>query len=190
MLESLISSRVRREVLRSVLLHPDPQTDYPRGLAAKLKLSYMPVQQELRLLLAAGIVRVQPTAGRHVYVADPTYPLFPELCALFKKSERLLAAPRLPTFVQKTVAYLGAQLPAQSQVYLFGSRATGKASKASDWDIGFLTKEPLPLTRYLGMKSRVRDMAWPHRIDVVDFQRVTPQFRELAMRHAKAIGHR
>ena len=188
MLEHLIPSTIRCKLLQSLLLQPDTETDYPRALAIKLQLSYMPVQRELKHFHTAGIVRVERMGNRHIYTMNRAYPLYRELKNLFKKASNTANAVDLPPRVNAAIAYARSQLPAKSQILLFGSRATGEARSSSDWDIGLLTPEQLPLSAYLRIKAQVRDQAWPDRIDIVDFRRVTPQFRQLAMRHALPLG--
>jgi len=64
-------------------------------------------------------------------------------------------------------------------VYLFGSRATGAAQPASDFDIAVLANEDV--SREL---STARDMLEesniPFKVDVVDLRLVAPAFRHVA----------
>lgn len=62
------------------------------------------------------------------------------------------------------------------RLYLFGSRATGKAKENSDYDIAIEGVERLPWHEHMMIRS-----AWewlPYRADLVDLHEVDPRFRE------------
>lgn len=183
MLTHLFRSQIRQKLLISLFLSPDAEADYPRALAARLGCSYMPVQKELQSLKEGGLLQVRHRGNRHCYVANRTHPLYRSLRRLLQEATSLDAvSAKIPTSVQGAIVELKRRLPTGSRVFLFGSHATGKASARSDWDIGFTAASPVPLTEHLQLKAAVREMAWPHRVDLVDFDRVTVQFRQLAMR--------
>ncbi len=66
------------------------------------------------------------------------------------------------------------------KVFLFGSRVRGNASGRSDYDVGIETKNPLSLAELLDIRTTLSDLPILHKIDVIDFGRVTDEFRQVA----------
>jgi predicted nucleotidyltransferase len=73
------------------------------------------------------------------------------------------------------------------RVYLFGSRARGRAASRSDFDIGVLGDEPLPLRDFYAIEDALDELPTLYRIDWVDLNRTPPQFRERAMQAAEIM---
>lgn len=73
------------------------------------------------------------------------------------------------------------------KIFLFGSRVTGKSRERSDFDIGVIGAEPLPLKIYYKMEDRFDDLPTLYRIDWVDFNRVSEKFRERAMKQVEVL---
>lgn len=69
------------------------------------------------------------------------------------------------------------------QVFLFGSRATGEANDRSDYDIGILADEEIPLEQ-LNELNRLLNQKIPllNTFEVVDFNRVGSDFKKLALK--------
>ena len=61
-------------------------------------------------------------------------------------------------------------------VFLFGSRATGTARRASDVDVGVLPREPLPTGLLATIRERLEESTVPFAVDVVDLSRVDEAF--------------
>ncbi len=80
MLESLVSSRVRRTLLEYLVAHPHERF-YLRGLAKELGLSTSPLQRELKRLERVGLLTVSPEANLRFYCVNQASPLFAELRA-------------------------------------------------------------------------------------------------------------
>ena len=79
--------------------------------------------------------------------------------------------------IKQTVQkYLGNDV----QVFLFGSRATGTNRKWSDADVGIITKEKLG-NEILFIQDDLEQSDIPYRVDVVDFNAVSPQFAKVAL---------
>ncbi|MBI2345329.1 MAG: nucleotidyltransferase domain-containing protein [Deltaproteobacteria bacterium] len=188
MLEPLITSAVRLALLRRLYLQPSPENDYPRGLAKILGLSYMPVHRELTRLAEAQVLGITTVGNRRVYQVNPAYPLYRELRQLLQREQEAMSpALQLPPAIIKAIDLFRTQLPKGSSMVLFGSRAEGTARGNSDWDFGFTSAQRLPLQESLRLKAHARALAWPNRIDLVDLTRATPQFRNLALRHAVPV---
>jgi predicted nucleotidyltransferase len=73
------------------------------------------------------------------------------------------------------------------RVFLFGSRAAGDAGPHSDFDIGVVGDEALPLDDFYALEDQLDDLPTLYKIDWVDFNRVSPRFSERAMRLVEVI---
>ncbi len=73
------------------------------------------------------------------------------------------------------------------KVFLFGSRASGKAKTRSDFDVGVYGENPLPIKTFFAIEDALDDLPTLHRIDWVDFNRVDQQFRERAMQQIEIL---
>jgi len=64
-------------------------------------------------------------------------------------------------------------------VYLFGSRATGKATSSSDIDIGILYTQDRNLSKRLTILREMIEISnIPYLVDVVDLSKVSESFRD------------
>jgi predicted nucleotidyltransferase len=73
------------------------------------------------------------------------------------------------------------------RVFLFGSRAAGKARPRSDFDVGAYGDEPLPLKTFFAIEDTFDDLPTLYKIDWVDLNRSNPEFRERAMKHIEVL---
>jgi predicted nucleotidyltransferase len=73
------------------------------------------------------------------------------------------------------------------RVFLFGSRATGRARPNSDFDVGVIGDDPLPLQDFYAIEDQLEDLPTLCKIDWVDFNRASPRFRERAMQQVELI---
>ena len=68
------------------------------------------------------------------------------------------------------------------EIFLFGSRARGKARRSSDFDVGI---RGLDLDAFNHVKRRIEDIVedspLPHSVDIVNFDCVPEPFRTIAM---------
>jgi predicted nucleotidyltransferase len=62
--------------------------------------------------------------------------------------------------------------------YLFGSRATGKATRYSDIDIALLSTAPMRATLVSDLKETFEESVIPYHVDVVDLSIVSEEFRQ------------
>ena len=65
------------------------------------------------------------------------------------------------------------------EVRVFGSRVKGTAKRYSDLDLALMTKEPLTLAQLGDIKDAFSISNLPIMVDVVDWQRISPQFRQV-----------
>lgn len=73
------------------------------------------------------------------------------------------------------------------RVFLFGSRASGKARPNSDFDVGVMGDEPLPLDDFYAIEDQLDDLPTLHKIDWVDLNRASPRFRERALQKTEKL---
>ncbi len=77
--------------------------------------------------------------------------------------------------------------PEEYGVFIFGSRATGKAKKYSDYDIGILGTKSVPLNILAKINEALEESNLPYRVDVVDFSLVSKDFKEIALSKIKKL---
>lgn len=71
-------------------------------------------------------------------------------------------------------------------VFLFGSRASGKESTFSDIDIGIQGNRRVPGHIMQEIKGALEDSPIPYKIDVVDFVTVNDRFKKVALNHIQS----
>jgi len=76
----------------------------------------------------------------------------------------------------KVKAILVSYVPG-AEVRVFGSRITGKAVKYSDLDLVVLGSERLPQKQYYQLQQAFQDSDLSIRVDVLDWYRLSPEFR-------------
>ncbi len=76
---------------------------------------------------------------------------------------------------------LAAHVP-EWQVWVFGSRVTGKAKPMSDLDLGLEGMEALPLGKEADLTEAFAESDLPFRVDVVDLLMAHPAFVERVKR--------
>jgi predicted nucleotidyltransferase len=74
------------------------------------------------------------------------------------------------------VEILSQRIPGRP-VYVFGSRATGKARRRSDLDLAVGGDEPLTLRQRALLNDDFDESDLPIRVDVVDLNAISPEFR-------------
>ncbi len=77
--------------------------------------------------------------------------------------------------------------PKQYQVFIFGSRANGKAEKFSDYDIGILGRKPVPGNIMIEIEEILEESDLPYRVDLVDFSLVSDNFKKIALSKIKEL---
>lgn len=87
MLDTFITSRVRRKIIILYAKYPDFKT-HVRGLAKLLKEDAGNLQRELARLEAVGFLKSQAKKNTKVYMANRQFPLFRELQSMVLKSQR------------------------------------------------------------------------------------------------------
>lgn len=72
-------------------------------------------------------------------------------------------------------------------IFLFGSRATKKPHKRSDFDIGILAKKPLDFALRASLDGYMEGIPAP--VDIIDFYNVEDDFKKIALRHLEIWKH-
>ena len=72
--------------------------------------------------------------------------------------------------------------PRETTVFLFGSRAAGKASPHSDIDVGLYEKSPLSALVLSDIAEELEESIVPYKVDVVDFSKVDDNFKKIALK--------
>ena len=73
------------------------------------------------------------------------------------------------------------------RVVLFGSRAGGKARTRSDFDVGVIGNEPLPVKVFYEIDDMLENLPTLYRIDWVDLNNAAPSLRKRALENAEII---
>lgn len=73
------------------------------------------------------------------------------------------------------------------RIFFFGSRVEGTHDEHSDIDIGIEGPEKIPHSTLAKIQESVNELPILYSIDMVDFKRVSPDFKEVALGHTKAI---
>lgn len=71
--------------------------------------------------------------------------------------------------------------PKDYKMFVYGSRATGRARQWSDWDIGVMGKTEVPLRALSEVSTELEESDLPVNVDVVDFAHVSERFKNLAL---------
>jgi predicted nucleotidyltransferase len=80
-----------------------------------------------------------------------------------------------------------APLLKEYRVFLYGSRATGQARPRSDFDLGVYGDRPLPIKIFFEIEAMLDELPTLYKIDWVDFNRASQEFRERAMRDVEIM---
>ena len=76
------------------------------------------------------------------------------------------------------------QLPADCEIFLFGSWAKRQALPASDLDIGILGQAEVPWETMMKIKSAAQGLPTLRKIDIVDLRAAGEEFRKNVLNHA------
>lgn len=73
------------------------------------------------------------------------------------------------------------------KAFFFGSRITGRGSERSDIDIGIQGTQRIPYGVWGDIAEEIEDIPTLYTIDIVDFQRVSPEFRCVALQQIEQL---
>lgn len=70
--------------------------------------------------------------------------------------------------------------PEDCRVFVFGSQASGRAKKFSDFDIGLKSSKTIPWWKLAAIDEAFEESDLPYTVDVVDFNLVSEKFKKVA----------
>ena len=73
---------------------------------------------------------------------------------------------------------LHANLPPSTKVWVFGSRATGRARRYSDLDLAIDAGRPLTLDEIAGLAEAFSDSDLPYKVDLTDWRSIDDHWRQ------------
>lgn len=73
---------------------------------------------------------------------------------------------------------LATHLTGRVRVFAFGSRATGKARRASDFDLLLDAGQPLPADTIASLREAFDESVLPWKVDLVDRATISPAFAQ------------
>ena len=76
------------------------------------------------------------------------------------------------------LSILDTKLPRNAKVWVFGSRATGRARSYSDLDLAIDAGRRLNLDDLAGLTEALSDSDLPHRVDIVDWHGIDDRWRQ------------
>jgi predicted nucleotidyltransferase len=76
------------------------------------------------------------------------------------------------------LSILRANLPQNTKVWVFGSRATGRARRYSDLDLAIDAGRPLTLDEIAGLAEAFSDSDLPYKIDLADWHNIDDRWRQ------------
>ncbi len=77
------------------------------------------------------------------------------------------------------LSILTAELPAETEAWVFGSRATGRARRYSDLDLAIDAGRPLTWDELARLGDAFRESDLPFRVDLVDWHGIGEGFRQV-----------
>jgi hypothetical protein len=86
------------------------------------------------------------------------------------------------------LAILDAHLPAGAAVWVFGSRVNGRARRYSDLDLAIDAGRRLTVDETAILREAFDECDLPYRVDIIDWQAVTPEFRSLIATDRRRFG--
>jgi predicted nucleotidyltransferase len=128
-LRALISSKIRRELLRILVLNPD-STFSINGLSIRTEFSLRGVNNELRNLFSGGILRREISGNKHRYQIDPLCPIYREIKEIIRKTVGI------PDVVKQALQVVSKEL---EFAFIYGSFAVGDYGNDSDVDLFFVS---------------------------------------------------
>jgi DNA-binding MarR family transcriptional regulator len=90
MLDTFITSRVRRKIIVVYAKYPDFKT-HVRGLAKLIKEDAGNIQRELKRLEKIGFLISERQGNTKIYYTNKHFPIFKELQSIVLKSQRVAA---------------------------------------------------------------------------------------------------
>ncbi len=144
MLETLITSRVRRKVLALFLLNPEKEF-YGREVARRTEENAHAVSVELGRLESSGLLKSRASARLKYYSANKGYPIYEELKRIMIKTEGIGDLLRKGLGAAEELKF----------AFIYGSFAKGEERAGSDIDLMIVGEiQPSKLNRMIRALER------------------------------------
>lgn len=98
------------------------------------------------------------------------------MCANKEKTNPMLTLPDKDLAI--VTAILQQYIP-QYTVWAFGSRVQGRVKPFSDLDLAIIGTEPISNALEMTLKHAFDESLLPIKVDIVDWQRITPTFQKI-----------
>ncbi len=69
-----------------------------------------------------------------------------------------------------------------SDLFCFGSQASGKQTRKSDYDIGYFCDQNLSPTQRENLREELENLDIPVKVDLINFKEVTEDFKSIALK--------
>ncbi|MEW5907625.1 MAG: nucleotidyltransferase domain-containing protein [Patescibacteria group bacterium] len=73
------------------------------------------------------------------------------------------------------------------KIFIFGSRAKGRARKFSDYDVGIIGKKEVPSEKMILIEEEFENSDLPYSVEVIDFAMVSDDFKKIALKKIKKL---
>lgn len=84
----------------------------------------------------------------------------------------------LPEDLETVKTILQCYVP-QEEVWVFGSRVTGKSRPFSDLDLAIITQKPLSLSVFMNLQNAFSESDLPFKVDVIDWAATKAEFQKI-----------
>ena len=88
---------------------------------------------------------------------------------------------------QLVLELLAELLPRSAEVWVFGSRATGRARRYSDLDLAIDAGRPLTLDEIAGLAEAFSDSDLPYKVDLADWRNIDGRWQQTIMAERVAL---
>ena len=78
----------------------------------------------------------------------------------------------------------------ESEVHVFGSRVEGKIKPYSDLDLAFIEKVKTDPDLLMNLREAFQESSLPFRVDLVDYNNVSPEFRRIIDRTSVPLAYK
>jgi DNA-binding transcriptional ArsR family regulator len=129
-IRTLISSKIRSELLRILALHPESSFNI-NELSRRSGFSIRGVDRELKNLLSGGILRRQISGNQHRYQLNPECPIYREIRGIITKTTGIAEV------IKRALSSVKHEI---ELAFVYGSFASGDYGNDSDVDL-FLVSE-------------------------------------------------
>ncbi|MCG2725955.1 MAG: nucleotidyltransferase domain-containing protein [Elusimicrobia bacterium] len=75
------------------------------------------------------------------------------------------------------------------KIFLFGSNAKGDFTETSDIDIGILAEKQIPFSIMVEIRERIEQIKTLRKIDAVDLNSMSENFKNSALKYARIIDY-